>query len=609
MCGIAGVVQFGRETEHVTTVVRQMTDCLGHRGPDDVGVVRLSCGAFGHRRLAIIDVVHGRQPMQRVIGEKSYTIVYNGELYNTAALREELERLGYRLETASDTEVVLLSYVAWGKACAERLDGIFAFAVWDEAAGCLMLFRDRLGVKPLFYAEVASGIVFGSEMKTLFVHPEVEPVVTEGSLGQMLAFGPMRVPGETVFKAVREVLPGERVTVEESDVRRAFYWRLPRESLALSVEETIDEVRRLVEEAVVKQLVSDVPLCTFLSGGVDSSILTSVASKHLAERGERLQTFSVEYEGNGQYFEANAFQPAEDRAFIAEMCKVLPIEHTEITIKQEELAEKLWTALYLKDYPSMVDIDSSLYLFCREVKAGYKVALSGECADELFGGYPWFLEETGTFPWVRGLSMRHGLLNGFWRERFDYERIVREAYEGAMLSFAEVHAEEEGLQREQEMSYINIYYFMQTLLERKDRMSMGAGLEVRVPFADHRLVELLWRIPHRIKRLGGVEKGLLREAMKDYLPTMVRARKKSPYPKTMHPLYKKLVAEMLQEVLADTGSVLHQLFDLERLSELLKANSEMQVPWFGQLMAQPQLMAYLVQLDGWFRRYGVRVTS
>lgn len=609
MCGIAGIVQFGGAIANVTTIVRQMTDCLAHRGPDDIGVVKLSCGALGHRRLAVIDVEHGRQPMQRVINERSYTIVYNGELYNTATLRGKLERLGYQFETASDTEVVLLSYVEWGEDCAKHLDGIFAFGVWDETERRLMLVRDRLGVKPLFFAEINGGVVFGSEMKALFVYADVEPKVSEESLGKMLAFGPMRVPGETVFNDVREVLPGEQLTVDAKGLRKAFYWRLPKQPLNLSVGEIIFEVRRLVEDAVVKQLVSDVPLCTFLSGGIDSSILTSVASKHLQTYGERLQTFSVEYEGNRDYFEANAFQPSEDRDFIAEMQKVLPINHTEVVIHQNELAEQLWTALYLKDYPSMVDIDSSLYLFCREVKKEFTVALSGECADELFGGYPWFLEASGTFPWVRGLSMRHGLLNAFWRERFDYERIVKDAYDGAMRSFAEVSAEDGDLRREQEMSYMNYYYFMQTLLERKDRMSMGTGLEVRVPFADHRLVELLWRVPHEVKRLHGVEKGLLREAMKEYLPERVRQRKKNPYPKTMHPLYEKLVADMLREVLADTGSVLHQLFDLERLNELLKGDSKMQVPWFGQLMARPQLIAYLVQLDGWFRRYGVRVTS
>lgn len=257
----------------------------------------------------------------------------------------------------------------------------------------------------------------------------------------------------------------------------------------------------------------------------------------------------------------------------------------------------------------MVDIDSSLYLFCREVKKDYKVALSGECADELFAGYPWFLEGDETFPWVRGLSEREGLLNAFWRERFNYASIVQNAYDDAIRSFKDVAADDYALRQEQKMSYLNYYYFMQTLLERKDRMSMGAGLEVRVPFADHRLVELMWRVPLAMKRLNGVEKGLLREAMKAYLPDAVRARKKNPYPKTMHPLYEKLVADMLREVLADTGSVLHQLFDLERLNELLKGDSKMQVPWFGQLMARPQLIAYLVQLDGWFRRYGVRVTS
>lgn len=609
MCGIAGIVQFVNETENVTTIVRQMTDCLAHRGPDDVGVVKLSSGAFGHRRLAVIDVEHGRQPMQRVIGERTYTIVYNGELYNTSALRNELEGLGYLFETASDTEVVLVSYIEWGEDCAQRLDGIFAFAVWDEAENRLILIRDRLGIKPLFYAEIDGGIVFGSEIKALFVHKEVTPRVTEAGLGKMLAFGPMRMPGETVFEQVREVLPGENVIVSANGRRKSFYWRLPTAPLQMSVEETIYEVRRLLEDAVVKQLVSDVPLCTFLSGGIDSSILTAVASKHLAVNGQRLRTFSVEYEGNQEYFEANAFQPAEDRAFIAEMCKTLPIEHTEIVIGQEELAEHLRTALYLKDYPSMADIDSSLYLFCREVKKEFTVALSGECADELFGGYPWFLENSGTFPWVRGVSMKHSLLNEFWQERFNYEQIVSEAYEKAIKPFAEVAAKEQPLQSEQEMSFINLYNFMQTLLERKDRMSMGAGLEVRVPFSDHRLVELLWRVPLEVKRLNGVEKGLLREAMKDHLPQMVRTRKKSPYPKTVHPLYEKIVAEMLQDVLLDTSSVLHQLFDSNRLKGLIKGDNELQVPWFGQLMARPQLMAYLVQFDRWFRYYNVRVTS
>lgn len=593
MCGIAGIVS--SETIQ-SSIIQKMTKKLKHRGPDAIQYYESNQVALGHTRLAIIDLQTGAQPMTREHQNETYTIVYNGELYNTASLRDELERANYSFETTSDTEVLLYAFIHWREKCLEKLDGIFAFAIWMEHEKQLFLARDRFGVKPLFYSVQHETFLFASEIKALLAHPKCHPIVTTEGLATLLSIGPSRALGKTVYRDIYEVKPGHYGTVKKGVFKESSYYKLAEREHTDSLQETVANVQYLVEQAVKKQLVSDVPVCTYLSGGIDSSIISKVASEEIP-----LHTFSLTYVGNEAYFKPNEFQRSEDQPFVEMMSQFIQSEHHTVELKHEHLFDVLIDALVAKDYPSMADIDGALHLFSKEVAREFKVALSGECADELFGGYPWFQEEKIDFPWIQSIQERDELLKTEVREALKI-RVKKEQ----LLEEAVAHVPQ--YSKQATFLYLNQQYFMQTLLERKDRMTMAHGLEVRVPFADHFLVEYVWNIPSEMKRLYDVEKGLLRKAFEEKIPKEVAWRKKNPFPKTHHPLYTQLVKEELNKRFMKSTSILRQLFDEEKFRELIESGGvAFKKPWFGQLMTGPQLLAYFIQLDEWYDRYEVQL--
>lgn len=610
MCGITGWVDFQKNLRSSVEVIEQMTDVLAHRGPDDSNIAVFNHALLGHRRLAVIDLTGGAQPMSKSAGQKRYTIVYNGELYNTEELRQALLANGYSFTTTSDTEVLLTAYIEWGEACVDRLNGIFAFGVWDETEETLFLSRDRMGVKPLFYTEEAGSLLFSSELKSLLKHPSIVPIMNMTGLAALLSIGPSRIPGTGVYQNIKEVQPAHCLKFSRNGIKYWRYWDVKETEHEHDEQETIAQVRTLLQDAAERQLVSDVPLCTLLSGGLDSSLLTAFAANHYAQQGKVLHTYSVDFEGSKQFFESNAFQKTQDSYWISLMQKAFHTEHHEIILKQQDLIDALYEAVQLKDYPSMVDIDSSLLLLCREIKKDFTVALSGECADEVFGGYPWFFDGAEPFPWIRSIHERQALLNDKWQEKLRLTEFMQSVYDHTVKSIPTFSQENEMEQKRQQLFYLNNMFFMQTLLERKDRMSMGASLEVRVPFSDHRLVEYVWNIPWSLKTIGGQEKGILRKAAEGIIPDEIVYRKKNPYPKTYHPAYTNGVQLLLEDVLQQKSSILYELFNKVQLEELLATGgASFKKPWFGQLMAGPQLLAYFVQLHYWFENYNVQLVE
>ncbi|WP_274308679.1 asparagine synthase (glutamine-hydrolyzing) [Solibacillus daqui] len=606
MCGITGIVDFSQDLSKQRALITNMTETIAHRGPDSDGHFLSRHALLGHKRLAIIDLVTGAQPMTK----GAYTIVYNGEVYNANELRAQLQQLGYHFSSTSDTEVILVSYIQWKEHCVDYLNGIFAFAIWDEEKDQLFLCRDRLGVKPLFYVELSTGLLFASEIKALLVHPSVKAEVDSDGLAALFSLGPSRIQGHAIFKGIKELKPGYILCMNREKMVSWRYWDIESKEHMDNEQQTIEQVRQLVTDAVCRQLVSDVPICTMLSGGLDSSILTAIAAKQLAFHDKTLATYSVAYEDNNKHFQTNAFQTTQDEYWIEIMQKRYGTKHMQIELQQRQLVDALTDAMRLKDMPSMADVDSSLYLFSKEIKKNHVVALSGECADEVFGGYPWFYsQQQASFPWLRATSEREGLLKKNWQKQLRLADYLQNTYEEAVAQMPSFVGDEEQRKRQQ-LFYLNNQFFMQTLLERNDRMSMGAGVEVRVPFADHTIIEYVWNIPWEMKNSGAMEKGILRQAFREVLPLEVVERKKNPYPKTYHPLYTKLVSQRLTENLQQKDSVLHELFERDQLEQLIASGGKsFQVPWFGQLMAGPQLLAYLNQVHEWVEHYRINIIS
>lgn len=595
MCGFVGWYNDKENIRHHKKMIKKMNKSLKHRGPDDQQYDISDHLLLGHNRLSIIDLKNGVQPMKY----KNYTIVYNGEIYNTNEIKKLLIEKGYTFTTTSDTEVLLKGYICFKEKILNMIEGIYAFAIYNQEE--LFLARDRLGVKPLFYSYMGNDFLFASEIKAILKSKIVKPIITKDSLSQLLSLGPSRVPGSGIFKDIYELRPAHYLTYKDGQINIQRYWNVASKEFNDTFEESVIKIRELLTDSIKRQMVSDVPIACFLSGGLDSSIITAVVSKNYDDV---LKTFSIDYEDNNKYFKGNAFQISEDKSFIDIMRKTFSTNHYFEIISQRKLAKLLKKSVVARDYPGMADIDSSLYWFSKQIKKEVKVALSGECADEIFGGYPWFYNEKirkrDNFPWIDSLDERNNLLKEELKDKLKLKDYVSKTYEDIIKEIPEDSDEFKKL------FYINMIMFMPTLLERKDRMTMMASLEARVPFADTKLIEYLWNVPWKYKFYHNKEKGLLREAFKDILPNEIFDRKKNPYPKTHHPKYTKIVSKMLRKRLKRKNNVIYKIFDKDKIKELIETNgSSFKTPWFGQLMTGPQLLAYLYQFDVWADKYKI----
>lgn len=608
MCGIGGFVDYERDARRGGPILHGMKRTLTPRGPDAEGTYFDEDAALVHRRLIVIDPEGGKQPMHSP--DRNTIIIYNGELYNTPELRTELMSRGHEFVGHSDTEVLLHAYLEWKTDAFSRLNGIFAFAIWEKRERRLTLCRDRLGVKPLFFAPIHNGLTFGSTIDTVLCHPEIEPALDEDGLRTLLLLGPARPPESGVFRQISSLVPGHFAVLTPEAFTDHTYWKLEAHEHEDDLPTTIERTHTLICDAARRQLVSDVPLACFLSGGLDSSILSMLAAKDYAARGETLHTWSVDYRDNDKYFTKSIFQPNSDDSYIDQMVDFLGTHHHRVVLEPEALCAALLPATDARALPGMADVDSSLLLFCAAVKrGGTTVCLSGECADELFGGYPWYHREEilfeDTFPWSRSVGLRLGLLtpdavrNG--------EEFVRQHYRDTCDRAPKLSSDDKKAARMREMFVLNLDWFMATLLDRKDRMSMYSGLEVRVPFCDHRIVEYAYNMPWDFKSLEGREKGIVRRAFANELPKEIVYRKKSPYPKTFHPVYTRLCADYVCRIFEDNTSVAASLFDRNAVQKLMQRPESLAEPWFGQLMRTPQIFAYIIQLDRWFRHYHVKI--
>lgn len=608
MCGIGGFVDYERDARRGGPILHGMKRTLTPRGPDAEGTYFDEDTALIHRRLIVIDPEGGKQPM--CSPDRNTILIYNGELYNTPELRRELMSRGHEFVEHSDTEVLLHAYLEWKTDAFARLNGIFAFAIWEKRERRLTLCRDRLGVKPLFFAPIRNGLTFGSTIDTVLCHPEIEPALDEDGLRTLLLLGPARPPESGVFRQISSLVPGHFAVLTPEAFTDHTYWKLEAHEHEDDLPTTVERTHTLICDAARRQLVSDVPLACFLSGGLDSSILSMLAAKDYAARGETLHTWSVDYRDNDKYFTKSIFQPNSDDSYIDQMVDFLGTHHHRVVLEPEALCAALLPATDARALPGMADVDSSLLLFCAAVKrGGTTVCLSGECADELFGGYPWYHREEilfeDTFPWSRSVGLRLGLLtpdavrNG--------EEFVRQHYRDTCARAPRLPSDDKKAARMREMFVLNLDWFMATLLDRKDRMSMYSGLEVRVPFCDHRIVEYAYNMPWGFKSLEGREKGIVRRAFADELPKEIVYRKKSPYPKTFHPVYTRLCADYVRRIFEDNTSVTASLFDRNAVQKLMQRPESLTEPWFGQLMRTPQIFAYIIQLDRWFRHYHVKI--
>jgi asparagine synthase (glutamine-hydrolysing) len=576
MCGIAGWVAYETDLIARRAEAEAMTTTMACRGPDDAGTWVARRAAMGHRRLAVIDLAGGRQPMVAQTPDGPVVLVYSGETYNFTELREQLRGRGHRFRTASDTEVVLRGYLEWGEHVAQRLNGMFAFAVWDERTATLLLVRDRLGVKPLYYARTADGVLFGSEPKAILANPLACREVDLDGLRELTAF--TMAPGWALWRGMTEVPPGCAVTVTAGGLRSRTYWRLAAAPHADDRETTLDTVRELLTDIVRRQLVADVPRCVLLSGGLDSSAITGLAAAHLAGHGERLRTFSVDFAGREETFQADEVRDTTDTPFVRAVVERVGSAHRNVTLDPGELSDPELRRLVItaRDLPiGFGEMDTSLYQLFQAVREDSTVALSGESADEVFGGYRWYHDPaavaSGTFPWLAYASAMSGdraaVLRPELRAALDLPGYLADQYATAVAAVEHLPGQSPAERRMRVVCHLHLTRFVRMLLDRKDRISMAVGLEVRVPFCDHRLVEYVYNTPWSLKSFDGREKSLLRHATAHVLPDTVRDRLKASYPSTQDPGYLGALQQQAKEVLADADHPVFELADRDWLTE------------------------------------------
>lgn len=613
MCGIAGFYQ----TDHDFTRnplwqnrLNSMKDSLLRRGISDSDTKLYPHAGLAHARLSIIDPAGGCQPMTKKMGEHECSIIYNGEIYNTEILRNYLSQYPLTWETASDTEVIINGYLALGIDFIKLLNGIFAIAIYDGKQDSLIMARDPLGVKPLFYQRTEDCFVFGSEQKALFAYG-IKPEVNQDSFCEILGLGPARTPGHGVFAGMKELLPGHLLLQTPTYCSDIAYFQLKGEEHTDTYEKTVEKVRWLLQDSVKRQMVSDVPICTLLSGGLDSSLVTAICQNQLKAEGKQLNTFSFDFVDNNINFKPNAFQSSLDRPFVDIMVDAIGTNHTYLECDNKTQADYLYKAVDARDLPCMADVESSLLYFCSQIAPQYKVTLTGECADEIFGGYPWFHREEmwqqNLFPWSYDLKARTSLLKEDFLDTLGLPEYVQRAYDRSIAETPRFEGDDAVEKRRREIAWLNIRWFMATLLNRMDRTSMYSGLEARVPYADCRILQYVYNVPWEMKCHNGVTKSLLIDAGEGILPHEVLHRKKSPYPKTYDVAYEKLLGGRLRECIHDPSSPLKDIIDVTKAEAFIQGGFNYGAPWYGQLMAGPQMLAYLLQIDYWMRKYQLSV--
>ncbi|BBB92097.1 MAG TPA: asparagine synthase (glutamine-hydrolyzing) [Methylomusa anaerophila] len=614
MCGIAGWVDWERDLSKQEAVIDKMINTIRHRGPDAGGKWLSQRAALGHRRLIVIDPAGGVQPMIAEENGHKYVLTYNGEIYNFRELRKELESRGHKFRSQCDTEVLLRAYLEWGNSCVNHLNGIFAFGLWDSKKEQLLLARDHLGVKPLFYAERGSGVIFGSELKALLANPLVKPEVDATGLLAALNFLPLHIPGSSVFRNVFEVRPGHRLVFDHNGRHDTQYWSLKSAPHTDDLKTTTERIQALLKDTVGRQLVADVPVVTLLSGGLDSSGITALAAKEFAREGKKLNTYSVEFEESSRYFLKSEVHESLDAPYIQSVSEHVDTQHHEIMVDSAQLLDNLLVPMRARDYPAYGQGETSMYLLFKAMKSDATVALSGESADEVFGGYKWFFSEDlvhlTTFPWIALLargSLRVEEILPWYSP--DLLEIIRPG-EYLNARYREAVNEVPGLEGEsildakrREGFYLNLTRFLPILLDRKDRMSMAVGFEVRVPFCDYRLVEYVWNIPWEMKSVGNMEKGILRRAFANVLPTDVVNRRKSGYPVSHHPAYVKGIRELFQTILNDPAAPIRPLLNIQAVEKSLNNMSQHEHA-FNETPLERLIMA-----NAWLKEYHVSLPA
>lgn len=544
-----------------------------------------------------------------ILETEKYIAGFYGRLNNKGKLIES-----YGLNSNTDISVLLELYSIYSEKCLDMLDGNYSFVVFSKEDNSILLVRDRLGVKPIYYTSLNDAFIFSTRIKCILGYPGIIPQVGKDEICELLGLGPAHTPGKTFFKNIFEVPAGNFTYVYNFDVSLVKYWDLQTYSNKDNIYTCINNTKNIVEKSLENDITGSGNLCTMLSGGLDSSILTYLTKNKI---NTKLSTFSINFENNDKDFIANEYQPTKDSDFIKIMQSYINTSHINLTFSNKELFDALKDVVLCRDSPGMGDVDSSMYLFCKKIKEyGFDTAISGECSDEIFGGYPWYYKENlvgyNGFPWSKAIDVRENIVNENIVNKEELYEYIQKAYKNTTSKIEHLDNEDEN--RFKEICYLTIKWFMNTLIERTERISSCLDLDVRTPFASYKLFEYIYSLSSNFKlglvddNIIHIEKYLLRKAFEDELPKEIVYRKKSPFPKTYDPEYTKMLEDEIGNIIRKSNSPLLEIINVKYLFEMLNTKGEnMKENWFGQLMTYPQTLSYLIQINMWLIEYNVKI--
>lgn len=591
MCGICGIYNFNKNMPISREILDSMNKLLTHRGPDGEGIYIDQFIGLGHRRLSIIDLTKGKQPITNE--DNTVWLTYNGEIYNYKELKKDLEEKGHRFVTNCDTEVVVHSYEEYGVECVSRFNGMFAFAIWDNKKELVLLARDRMGVKPLYYTICEGNLIFASEIKAILAHPIVKREVEINSVPEYL-FCTALLNGNTMFKNIQSLQAGNILIFKDKSKYISQYWDIKvgeENEMCSSFEEYKDKTFSLIKDSVKLRMMSDVPFGSLLSGGLDSSLISALATKHVSGK---LSTFSMEYGKNDKLSKLNS-----DTEYARVMADAFATKHKDFIFEPEDYRENLEKVIWHVEKP--VEFTTpSLYLLYKELKKDVTVVLSGEGADELFGGYFFFLKEAENksiteFPWAPYFKEVSSLLEPEIAKQTNFKEKINTTIFDMM-------------NRSNSKDYLNkvLYLFLKLylleMLERQDKTSMAWSVESRVPFLDYRLVEYAASIPSRYKMKGETEKFILKEIGREFLPEGVVNRKKKPFPFPVDPKSVYNQKNIANELVQSGNSKIASYFNKKAVNDFLNKKNE-----YAKVdsLAIYRTSYSMISLESWHKVFGV----
>ncbi|MFF5211995.1 asparagine synthase (glutamine-hydrolyzing) [Streptosporangium sp. NPDC000396] len=617
MAGIAGWVDFHRDLVPDRTIVLAQLGELAWRGADGEGLWSSPRAVLGHRRRAALDLGGSRQPMVADIGgEPAAVLAFDGEIYNYRQLREELRALGHGFHTEGDTEVLLHAYLEWGERCPEHLDGMFAFALWDARIERLLLVRDRLGVKPLFYHPTETGVVFGSEPKAILAHPLVEAVVDADGLRELLAF--TSTVGRAVVRGMRRVRPGEIVAVTRAGQSERRYWQLAARPHTDDLDTTVRRVREMLEHSVTQQLDADVPVGVLLSGGIDSSTMAALAARVLRERGgEVLRTFTVGYTG-GMANGPGPMRSAEDAPYARQVAEHIGSAHEFVELDSGAVTDPVLRRTAVRAQQDMPvaapQFPASLRVLARRISDKVSVVLAGEQADTVFASFMGMNDPAvvaaGTYPWIAATAhhlppngLGTGLFGAELLKELDVPGYCADTYRDELAGVPLLDGESPAERRMREIYFLHLQGWQEFGCALDDGVSLAGGVELRWPYCDHQLVQYLFNVPWAMKTFDGKPKSLLRAAAADLLPDSVLEREPSQFPTGRDPAYAPLLRAELDRVLSDPASPVLPLLDLAEARALLARPVDPRRAWRDLTD-----MEMVLQTNQWLDQYRIRIS-